>query len=157
VTEPKRSDWGKAPNVASDPPRSPLDMIRALMRDQGYRGNPRDYAVLSGRQSIQDHQRQWTVQATLPPKLEEGSGVWVRTASGGTVGALVVADEGEQVVVKVPQMGTFRRTRAQVYATGIPEKPTVVHKRDLRRFVGEKWGALFWNPKIGRRVGRPRK
>jgi hypothetical protein len=130
-----------------------IDTVREVMHAQGKRGNPKDHVVLAGHRWIQDFDRSYEVQVTIPEKLEPDNHVFVFGPNGRLEVARVVRDEGPHVWVTRGR-GEVRLGRGELYPTAIPRRPTAVHKKDLWLYVGESHAQHFWRKRIGRVLKR---
>jgi hypothetical protein len=147
-----------APNADAAPVASPnwAPTIRAMMQSEKRRGNVKDFVVIAHHGMIYDHDRTWQVRAQLPAELQPGWRVFVFDRDGNLAMMHVVRDEGENLWLSAGH-GEHKVPRSECYPTGIPRAPKLVHKSQLRSYVGERWAALFWHQKLGRRVTNPGK
>lgn len=131
-----------------------LRRMRELMKASKVRGNPKDFVLTSGNQYVADWERGVMVKATLPPKLDPGDHVWSHDRNNRLRVVNVVSDEGGESLVVANGVSQFTVARTEVFPTGLPIRPTLLHKSQLRELVGESAASLFWNHRLKMRVNQ---
>jgi len=131
--------------------------LKELGTNQGMRvKHPKDFVVLMGNRLI-DGKRMFTFTQALPSELPMGMSVVYHSDKGDPV-VQVIKDYGEEVMVLIPattegeQATQAMVARAKLGLLPFPAKPTLVHKRDLHKYIGAKAAAAFWDSKLRLRV-----
>jgi hypothetical protein len=143
-----------------------LQLIERLMRDQGNKGNPRDYLIVTQGRQIMDVSGVYDVRAELPEVLEPGNHVWTRSSNEGKEVvelAIVVQDraqldgyDGPVVLVRdEPRTREWPILRAELSPLPFTMAPMLIHKRSLRKYLGDRWGEVFWDESMRHRRARP--
>lgn len=131
--------------------------VQQLMAAQGVRGDPRNYAVLVGFDTIVDVTGSYKVLSKLPDWLNFGDVVYYKEGDNlkqvtirmvRTTGNADKPPETEYIEV-TDGNSVWPVTREEIVPLGIPSKPTLIHKRDLWQYVGADPADRFWNKSAG--------
>lgn len=136
-----------------------LKQIHELMRSRKVKGNPRDFVVVVGGDTLIDRSGVFEISAQLSAKLEPGNHVWMRFVEKGmerVLRRIVVEDEGKTLMIKdEEETFTQRVERIEVSALPLPKSPILIKKKLLDRYLGPAWKNRFWDSKLNRRRSKP--
>lgn len=124
-----------------------IQRMKDLLRSTKTKGNAKDYVLATNNCHILDWERAIFVKATLPDKIDAGDHVWHLDRNSRLRTVIVVSDDGEKLLVK-NDVAEFIVERGEVYPTGLPLRPTLIHKSNLYKLVGESVSSLFWNSRL---------
>jgi hypothetical protein len=127
-----------------------------MMKSQKRRGNVKDYVVMAHHGLIYDHDRTYQVRAKLPDELKPGWHVFVFDRDGELTMMQVVRDEGENLWLTAGH-GEHKYAGRSATRRGSRARRSWYTSRGCITYLGERWAALFWHQKLGRRVTNPGK
>jgi hypothetical protein len=144
-----KSSHGQSIGEAPPPPKPFLAVVRLAMEQARIRGNPHDYVILRDQNQIVTTRKVYEVGASLPDRIPRGAHVYVFDKAGALCAVEVREDRGETLLLW-NGASEFEEERREVYPLQIPRRPTVVHRRQLREYIGAA-AAGFWDAKHQRR------
>lgn len=150
--EPTAKETAEASKLTPDQKRAAgVQRMREMLRETRTKGNPKDFVLATENCKLLDYERAIAVMASLPEKIEPGNHVWSHDKNGILRPVEVLRDDGAQLLVK-NEVAEFMLERSEVFPTAIPFRPTLIHKSNLHKLVGDNVAGMFWNRRLRMRV-----
>ena len=162
-----KNDETKPPEAASvadipevEPPKQRTPQERAALRAKlramldermakaKIKGNCRDYVLLKDQETLITEHAVYKLGARFPTPLV-GAYVWIFSRDSVLIPVRVKEDNGQKLLV-TNDIAEAALDRDECYPTPIPRDATIVHRRDLGRFIGTEPAQAFWDAKRSR-------